>query len=165
MIQVSLRNNIVDGVADETILLPGYIDITGVYPVPEKGWIYDTETGMFSVPPIRCYLRIQTSKRELVNDGIDYISVVITLYDKKRVLIPVNRKGRIILRDDRNNIYDLLWFQLVNGTVSFDYTTTGSTAIVHIDDCDNYIEDIGGNLYMISSFIDEADTLQIGREV
>ena len=141
----------------------GWIDITDVIPFPAVGWMYDGVS--FSPPMVNVYLRIQTSKRNLINDGVDFISITITLYDADRVLIPVNRQGRLILRDDKANIYDLLWFQLVNGTVTFNYTTTGGAAIVHIDSQDEYIEDIGGTLYLIKAFIDESDTLQIGRGV
>ena len=142
----------------------GWMDITDTIPFPAVGWTYTEEDG-FSSPVIRVYLRIQTSKRKLVNDGVDFISVTITLYDADRVLIPANQQGRLILRDDKANIYDLLWFQLASGTVTFNYTTTGNAAIVHLSNQDDYMEDIGGNLYLIKSFIDESETLQIGREV
>ena len=141
----------------------GWMDITGVIPFPEVGWKYDGVS--FSPPMTTVYLRIQASKSKLVNDGVDSITITITLYDKDSVLIPVSRQGRLILRDDKANIYDLMWFQLVNGTVTFNYTTTGNAAIVHIDSQDNYVEYIGQDRYLISAFIDESDTLQIGRVI
>jgi len=165
MIYAQIRNSKVRLIqeADEMPGLPefGWIDITGVSPLPVVGDTYDGYN--FNPPVTKVFLRIQANKSKLANDGVDFITIIITLYDKDRVLIPVNRQGRLILRDDKENIYDLLWFQLVNGTVTFDYSTTGNAAIVHIDSQDNYTEYIGQDVYLISAVIDESDTLQIGR--
>ena len=165
MLQVSLINNIVNGVADETILLPGYIDVSGVTPTPEKGWIYDPETGLFSEPPIIVYLHFVSNKGKLLNDGIDALTVTITLYDTKKVVIPINRQVRIVLREDNGALYDLVWVDLVAGMATFNYSTIGRPAIVHIAQSDNYVDTIGSQDYKVIAIIGENVTLQIGRTV
>lgn len=84
----------------------------------------------------------------VANDGVESLGISIAIKNKAGSVIPISGSWRIILRRSGGSEDETLAVTLTNGIASFDYTTTGKTGEVSINNSDLTEKfDIGGKTY------------------
>lgn len=134
------------------------VDITGITPVPGIGWIYSN--GGFAapspVPQYNLYLSAVLTGGDglsplgVVNNGTSSISVALTIsLTSGGTAAPLTGTWRVPIRDQNNNIYDIVLVNLVNGQATLAYTTTLLPAHCSVNQNDFSVVTIGSTNYTV----------------
>ncbi len=132
------------------------IDISGRDPRPATGWGYDADASIFLAPqeqtPCVC-LHVEISGGDggdppgISNDGVDSLSVSAvfraTEDSNSDIVEDVNITRRINIRDDKNNVANIIKISFAAGICNFSYATARAAGLFHIAQAD-FTEKING---------------------
>jgi hypothetical protein len=122
-----------------------FVDITDLKPRPGIDWRYDQSNNSFLYPTEeeeeekQVFLHIQTNKNGILNNGKDRIDVVMSLRKGRHPeseLVSVSDTWQLIIRNQEDQVYDIVEVEFINGVCEFSYQTDNIPAVCTINEED-----------------------------